>query len=95
MNHIINVGRHRYFWQILVDVIAAIVELGDIRRRGHDLVHHGEVLTPRTLRKYLSSHCVFVNGKKQLKQAPAPVAFAVLSQSFSGNVPVREESYEN
>ena len=89
--HVINVGKRREFILIVDDTVAAIIARDDIRKRGEDLIFNGNILTPRTLREYVATICIFDNGKTQKHLAPWPVIFAVLSRAYGGWVAVRDD----
>lgn len=88
----VDASPQREFWQILDDVIAALVELGDIRKRGPEIIHDGMILTPQALRKYLASRCVFISRMRTLKRVPFPIPYAVLSRACNGHVPVPDDA---
>jgi hypothetical protein len=84
---VIRVGKDREFIQKVDDVAAVIVERGEIRRRGHDLILNGQVLTPAALRKYLAAHCLFDNGRKKIG-VPSPIVYAILAYAGTPRLPV-------
>lgn len=70
-------------------IVNAIIELGQIKKRGDKLFLDGDVVGPRDLLGYLSARITFLKNEKPILP-PWNIILAVLARAHRGQVPVRD-----
>jgi hypothetical protein len=84
--HVICVERRRELAAVDA-VVAAIVELGELRKSASHLIFEGEVVTPASLRNYLTRHVIFSRNGKPI-DPPWAIATTIIERARGNEVPV-------